>query len=139
MKLLSLDYGRRRIGFAVTDETATIIRGLTTIDRKQSTDVVQDILTIINNEKADRLIVGLPLDHDDNETQMTQEIRAFVDILKPFLSIPVEFADESFSSVEAAAIMMTRRKKERRQKTIVDRVAACLILERYLRDGKSRQ
>jgi putative Holliday junction resolvase len=139
MKLLSLDYGRRRIGFAVTDETATIVRGLTTIDRKLSADIVQDIVTIINNEKADRLIVGLPLDHDDNETQMTQEIRAFIDTLKPFLSIPVEFADESFSSVEAASIMITRKKKERRQKSTIDRVAACLILERYLKDGKSSQ
>jgi putative holliday junction resolvase len=139
MKLLSLDYGRRRIGFAVTDETATIVRGLTTIDRKQSTDIIQEILAIIHDEKADRLIVGLPLDHNDNETQMTQEIRAFIDTLKPFLSIPVEYADESFSSVEAASIMMTRKKKERRQKTVIDRVAACLILERYLRDGKSSQ
>lgn len=137
MKLLSLDYGRRRIGFAVTDETATIVRGLTTIDRKLSTNIIQEILTIIQLEKADRLIVGLPLDHDDNETLMTQEIRAFVDRLKPFLSIPVEYADESFSSIEAASIMITRPKKERRQKANIDRVAACLILERYLRDGKS--
>jgi len=139
MKLLSLDYGRRRIGIAVTDETATVVRGLTTIDRKLSTDIVQTIVTIINNEKPDRLIVGLPFDHNDNETQMTREIRAFVDTLMPFLSIPVEFTDESFSSVEAASIMMTRKKKERRQKTTVDRIAACLILERYLRDGKSSQ
>jgi putative Holliday junction resolvase len=136
MKLLSLDYGRRRIGFAVTDETATIVRGLTTIDRKQSTDIVQEIVTIISDEKPDRLIVGLPLDHNDNETQMTLEIRAFVDTLKPFIAIPVEFTDESFSSVEAASIMMTRKKKERRQKTTIDRVAACLILERYLRDSR---
>ncbi len=137
MKLLSLDYGRRRIGFAITDETATIVRGLTTIDRKKSDDIIKQIVTIINDAQPDRLIVGLPLDHNDNETQMTLEIRAFVEQLKPFIAIPVEFADESFSSVEAASIMMTRRKKERRQKTTVDRVAACLILERYLRDGAS--
>ncbi|NLD91767.1 MAG: Holliday junction resolvase RuvX [Fibrobacter sp.] len=137
MKLLSLDYGRRRIGFAVTDETATIVRGLTTIDRKQSDNIINQIVAIITDEQPDRLIVGLPLDHNDNETQMTLEIRAFVEKLKPFITIPVEFADESFSSIEAASIMMTRKKKDRRQKTTIDRVAACLILERYLRDGAS--
>lgn len=137
MKLLSLDYGRRRIGFAVTDETATIVRGLTTIDRKQSDNIVNQIVAIITDEQPDRLIVGLPLDHNDNETQMTLEIRALVEKLKPFITIPVEFADESFSSIEAASIMMTRKKKDRRQKTTIDRVAACLILERYLRDGAS--
>jgi putative Holliday junction resolvase len=139
MKLLSLDYGRRRIGIAVTDETATVVRGLTTIDRKQSDDIFKEIVTIISDEKPELLVVGLPLDHNDNETQMTLEIRAFVDKLQQFISIPVEFSDESFSSVEAASIMMTRKKKDRRQKTTIDRVAACLILERYLRDGKSSQ
>jgi putative holliday junction resolvase len=139
MKLLSLDYGRRRIGFAVTDETATIVRGLTTIDRKQSDDIFKEIVTIISEEKPELLIVGLPLDHNDNETQMTLEIRSFVDKLKQFISIPVEFSDESFSSVEATSVMMTRKKKDRRQKTTIDRIAACLILERYLRDGKSSQ
>lgn len=112
MKLLSLDYGRRRIGFAVTDETATIVRGLTTIDRKQSDNIINQIVAIITDEQPDRLIVGLPLDHNDNETQMTLEIRAFVEKLKPFITIPVEFADESFSSIEAASIMMTRKKKK---------------------------
>jgi putative Holliday junction resolvase len=126
-----MDYGRRRIGFATTDETGTLIRGLTTIDRKVSKDPLADILAIISTEKPSSLIVGLPLDHDNNETEMTAEVRLFVSRILEKMEIPVHFVDESYSSIEAAEVMRFRKKKDRRDKTAVDRVAACLILERY--------
>ena len=137
MKLLSIDYGRRRIGFATTDETGTLIRGLTTIDRKVSKDPLADILAIISTEKPSSLIVGLPLDHDNEETAMTSEIRVFVSKIQEKIQIPVHFVDESYSSIEAAEVMRFRKKKDRRDKTAVDRVAACLILERWKREGAS--
>lgn len=132
MKLLSIDYGRRRIGFATTDETGTLIRGLTTIDRKVSKDPLADILAIISTEKPSSLIVGLPLDHDNEETEMTSEIRLFVSKIQEKIDIQVHFVDESYSSIEAAEVMRFRKKKDRRDKTAVDRVAACLILERWM-------
>jgi putative holliday junction resolvase len=133
MKLLSMDYGRRRIGFATTDESGTLIRGLTTVDRKVSKDPIADILAIISTEKPSSLIVGLPLDHENEETVMTAEIRLFVNALQERIGIPVQFVDESYSSIRAAEVMRCRKKKDRRDKTAVDRVAACIILERYLK------
>jgi len=135
MKLLSIDYGRRRIGFAATDETGTIVRGLDTIDRKLSKDIIGDIAALISSEKPSKIIVGLPLDHDNNETAMTKEIRAFVDNLTERIPLPFSFVDESYSSIQAAELMRTRKKKQRREKTAIDRVAACLILERYIEEG----
>lgn len=135
MKLLSMDYGRRRIGFAVTDETGTIVRGLTTIDRKLTKNVLDDIVQLIASEKPSLFVVGLPLDQDNNETEMTTEIRKFVGLITAGIAVEVAFVDESFSSVAAGEIMRSRKKKQRREKTAVDRVAACLILERYLQDG----
>lgn len=135
MKLLSIDYGRRRIGFATTDETGTLIRGLTTIDRKVSKDPIADILSIISTEKPSSLIVGLPLDHENEETKMTAEIRFFVSKILEKIEIPVHYIDESYSSIEAAEVMRFRKKKVRSDKTAVDRVAACLILERWVKES----
>ena len=137
MKLLGMDYGRRRIGFATTDETGTIVRGLTTIDRKVTRNYLDDILSLILSEQPSELIVGLPLNHDNEETEMTAEIRAFVDTITQHISIPVHFVDESYSSIKASELMRCRKKKERREKTAIDRVAACLILEMYISDKSS--
>jgi putative holliday junction resolvase len=137
MKLLSMDYGRRRIGIATTDETGTLIRGLTTIDRKVSKDPIADILAIISTENPSSLIVGLPLDHENEETEMTSEIRSFVSKILEKIVMPVHFIDESYSSIEAAGVMRFRKKKDRRDKTAVDGVAACLILERYFDQNRS--
>ena len=134
MKLLSMDYGRRRIGLATTDETGTLIRGLTTIDRKVSKDPVDDILALISSEKPSSIIVGLPLDHDNEETEMTTEIRSFALKIQENTGIPMHFVDESYSSINAMEVLRFKKKKDRRDKTAVDRVAACLILKRYLEE-----
>lgn len=134
MKLLGIDYGRRRIGIAVTDESGTIIRGLTTIDRNKIHDTVSEILKIITNEHPSALIVGLPLDEDNNETDMSTEIRAFMKKVEEQITLPVHFVDESYSSVKASDILLYRKKKDRRKKTNTDRIAACVILDTYIKD-----
>lgn len=137
MKLLSLDYGRRRIGIATTDDTGTLVRGLTTIDQKISKDPIADIINIINSENPSSLIVGLPLDVDNNETEMSKEVRSFVAKLQNQLTIPAFFIDESYSSIQAAEILFCRKKKYRRTKINVDRIAACLVLETYIKNPAS--
>lgn len=137
MKLLSMDYGRRRIGIAATDDTGTLVRGLTTIDRKISKDPLADILDIIKAENPLTLIVGLPLDVENNETEMSKEVRFFVSKIQDQITIPVFFIDESYSSIQAAEILFCRKKKHRRNKINVDRIAACLVLETYIKNPDS--
>lgn len=131
MKLMGIDYGRSRIGIAVSDSDGYSIRGLTTVDRKKNPDTISAILTIIKTEIPDKLIFGLPLDINDAETVMSKEIRTFAARLSSASAVPVGFIDESFSSIEAGKLLMHRKKKVRRDKSTVDRLAACLILERY--------
>jgi putative Holliday junction resolvase len=131
MKLMGIDYGRRRIGIALSDSDGYSIRGLTTIDRKIKTDAISAILNIIKTETPEKLIFGLPLDIDDADTVMSKEIRIFAAKLSSESAVPVEFIDESFSSIAAGKLLMHRKKKVRRDKSVVDRMAACLILERY--------
>ena len=136
MKLMGIDYGRRRIGLAVTDEEGYCVRGLDVIDRKKTSDIYSELKRIIDAENPAQLVIGLPLDVEDRETVMSTEIRKFAAELKNRVTLPVNFIDESLSSKNASEFIKFRKKKERRDKALVDRVAACLILERYIEENK---
>jgi putative holliday junction resolvase len=136
MKLIGIDYGRRRIGLSISDETATLVRGLTTIDRKKTADCSEMLRAIILREKADGIVIGLPLGNDERETAMSLEVRKFAANLEKNLTIPVYYIDESLTSKQAADRLRFRPKKYRRDKANTDRMAACLILESFLRDTK---
>ena len=131
MKLFGIDYGRRRIGVAVTDENGEYIRGLPTIDRQKIPDYFHALRSLIAHECPERLVIGLPLDIDGDETVMSKEIRAFASELGKWISLPVIFVDESLSSIQASALMRFRKKKDRRDKEAIDRMAACIILESF--------
>jgi putative holliday junction resolvase len=137
MKLIGIDYGRRRIGLATTDETGTLVRGLATLDRKKYSDHCSAILSVIRTEQPGAIVVGLPLDADDRETAMSAEVRKFASSLEKATPIPVYFIDESLTSKHAAALLLSRRKKERRDKAAADKIAACLILDAFLREQSS--
>jgi putative Holliday junction resolvase len=132
MKLMGIDYGRRRIGIAVSDDGGTLARGIGVIDRKTRPDCVGELMRVINAEKPAALVFGLPLGKDDEETAMSQEARGFADALGQRAALPVHFVDESFTSKRAAEISMFRKKKTRRDKSLSDRIAACLILQEYI-------
>jgi putative Holliday junction resolvase len=132
MKLIGIDYGRRRIGLAISDETGTCVRGLQTIDRKKNPNPLASLAAIIGSSHTEGLVIGLPLDSDDGETAMSLEVRKFAAELEKTITIPVYFIDESLTSKQAEGLLRFRRKKERRSKDAVDRIAACLILESYL-------
>ncbi|MFP4014695.1 MAG: Holliday junction resolvase RuvX [Chitinispirillaceae bacterium] len=134
MKLLGIDYGRRRIGLAVTDEEGCCVRGLSVIDRKKVRNFTEELVTIIGVEKPAELVFGLPLDIDDQETVMSREVRSFAAQVQERTGLPVHFIDESFTSQKAAQLMLYRKKKERRDKSLSDRIAACLILQTFLED-----
>ncbi|HLV32526.1 MAG TPA: Holliday junction resolvase RuvX [Chitinispirillaceae bacterium] len=131
MKLMGIDYGRRRIGIAVSDETGRCIRGLTTVDRKKNPDFLSSLNNLIQQENPQELVIGLPLDVNDAETVMSKEVRAFADQLNRICGKPIHFVDESLSSKRASELLRFRKKKARRDKAAVDRLAACIILEIY--------
>jgi putative Holliday junction resolvase len=134
MKLLGLDYGRRRIGIAVTDETGDTIRGLPTLDRRKIDNIFLYIHHMLETEKPSKIIIGLPLDTDDRPTEMSEEICDFAKKLQKHTAVPIEFVDESLSSRRAAHLLRFRKRKVRHDKKSVDRLAACCILETYQRE-----
>jgi putative Holliday junction resolvase len=129
---MGIDYGRRRLGIAVSDNGASIARGIGVIDRKTHPDCVGELMRIINTEKPAALVFGLPLGTNDEETVMSGEVRGFAAALGQRAALPVHFTDESFTSKRAAELAMFRKKKARRDKSLSDRIAACLILQEYI-------
>jgi putative Holliday junction resolvase len=132
MRLLGVDYGRRRIGVAVTDPTGVCVRGVGTIDRDRTGDPIAAISEYVHELGPEKIVFGLPLGPDDEETAMSSEVRAFAAIVAEATGLAIDFVDESHTSRRAQDILLSRRRKHRRNKQNRDRIAACLILESYL-------
>ncbi len=135
MKLLGIDYGKRRIGLAVTDPTGTCIRSLGVIDKKTDGDVKKAVIRVIAEQKPDKVVFGVPLDINDRESKQSRRIRYFAGSIAADASIAIDFTDESYSSRHAEALLKHRKKKRREDKAATDTVAACLILEQYQREN----
>jgi putative Holliday junction resolvase len=137
LKVAAVDYGRRRIGLAVCDPLGITVRGLDTIDRGGgSLEAAADaVAAVLREERAERVVVGLPLHDDGRESEMSREARAFGEALARRLSAPVEWFDEGLTSWEAEETLKAgkRRLKDARQAGEVDKAAAVALLRSWMR------
>lgn len=141
MKYICFDFGTRRIGIAASDPTGSVVRPVTTIDRKVTPKYIDEIKKVLNEEVPEKLIFGLPLGPYGEDTEMCTKVRAFVKKIYETLELdlPHDFMDESFSSVRTQNVMIkSSSKKRRREKKTIDRIAACIILEDYLREASGQ-
>jgi putative holliday junction resolvase len=132
MRIMAIDFGTKRTGIAVTDPLQIIATGLTTVE-------TQGIMTYLKGyllrEQVELIIVGEPRNLDDTDTHATPFVREFVKRLKKlFPAIPVTTVDERFTSKMATRSMleMGLKKKDRRNKALVDEIAATMMLQEYL-------
>ncbi len=135
-RLLAIDYGRRRCGIAVTDPMRIIAKGLTTVP---TTGLIDFIRNYISGEPVDAVIVGLPRDVHGRESDSMRYIRPGIGRLSATLpELKVIFFDERFTSVIAHRSMIESgmKKMQRRDKAVVDTMAAAIILNDFL---QSRQ
>lgn len=131
-RILAIDYGLKRTGLAVTDPLRIIATGLTTVESRELMNFLQDYL---KRESVDQVIVGWPTNWDDTPTDATPLVEKFlVKFAKSFPSLPIEKVDERFTSKMARTAMleMGLKKKERRNKALVDEIAATILLQEYL-------
>lgn len=132
-RILSIDYGKRRTGLAVTDPLQIIANGLATIETKNLFDWLRQYL---QKEPVERVVIGKPMQPDGSPSENLARVKGFVNRWrKAFPSIPIEYYDERFTSVLAhrAIINGGVRKKERREnKGLVDEVSATIILQDYM-------
>jgi putative holliday junction resolvase len=131
-RILSIDYGLKRTGIAVTDPLQIIATGLTTVESKQLVPFLKDYFS---REQVELIIIGEPKNWDDSDTHATPLVEKCIkDLQKNFPAIPIRKVDERFTSKMAKDSMleMGLKKKQRRNKALVDEIAATIMLQEYL-------
>ena len=131
-RILAIDYGLKRTGLAVTDPLQIIANGLTTVE---SPKLIGYLREYFKNEQVERMIVGDPKNWDDTDTHATPLVKKIVEKLKKeFPAIPITMVDERFTSKMASRAMidMGMKKKQRRNKALIDEIAATILLQEYL-------
>ncbi|MDE5560725.1 MAG: Holliday junction resolvase RuvX [Bacteroidaceae bacterium] len=131
-RVLSIDYGKRRTGLAVTDPCQIIAGGLTTVDTPSLIKFLQDYVA---KEPVERFVVGLPKQTNGLDSENLPRVQAFVSrLVSVFPDIPVEWWDERYTSVLAHQAMLDSGigRKARRDKALVDEISATIILQGWM-------
>ena len=131
-RILAIDFGRKRTGIAVTDTLKIVANGLTTIPTHTLIDFLQDY---VKREPVELIVVGLPRRLDGTPSESMKWIEPFLNRLKKIMpDMPVVMYDERFTSTLAHKAMLDggMKKSDRRNKEIVDTIAASIILNDYL-------
>ncbi|MBR1922762.1 MAG: Holliday junction resolvase RuvX [Paludibacteraceae bacterium] len=131
-RILAIDYGQKRTGLAVTDPLRLTANPLLTVPTHELLTWLTDYL---RQNNVDQVIIGHPTQLNGQESQSMQYIRPFMTVFRQhFPDIPLIPYDERFTSTLAhqAMILGGMKKKQRQDKAVVDRLAACILLEDYL-------
>ncbi|HTQ65642.1 MAG TPA: Holliday junction resolvase RuvX [Puia sp.] len=131
-RIIAIDYGLKRTGIAVTDPLKIIANGLTTIESRTLISFLEEYF---KKEEVELILIGEPKNLDDSDTHATVPVRKIIEKLnQKFPSIPVKTIDERYTSKLASQAMidMGLKKKKRRDKGMVDRIAATIMLQEYL-------
>jgi putative Holliday junction resolvase len=131
-RILAIDYGRKRTGLAVTDMLRITANPLLTVETSELMNWLADYL---RKEQVDEVVIGHPTQMNGEESESMNYIRPFMgNFKKQFPNIPITMYDERFTSVLAHQAMIAggMKKKDRQNKAVVDKIAACIILEGYL-------
>lgn len=135
-RILSIDYGKKRTGLAVTDPLQIIAGGLTTV---ATCDLFQYLKDYIASEPVERIIIGEPRQPNGQPSENLQRVMQFVNRWRKAVpAVPIELFDERFTSVLAHQAMLDGglKKKARQNKALVDEISATIILQDYMRSRK---
>ena len=135
-RILSIDYGRKRTGLAVTDPLQLIAGGLATVSTSELFDWLK---AYIARESVERIVIGEPRQPNGEPSESLARVQQFVNRWRKAMpNIPIDYFDERFTSVLAHKVMIDSGigKKARQNKGLVDEISATIILEDYLRSKK---
>jgi putative Holliday junction resolvase len=135
-RILSIDYGRKRTGLAVTDSLQIIASGLATVSTSELFEWLQ---AYIAKEPVERIVIGEPRQMNGEPSENLPRVQQFVNRWRKAVpQVPIEYYDERFTSVLAHQAMLDGglRKKARQNKALVDEISATIILEDYMRSRR---
>ena len=131
-RILSIDYGLKRTGIAVTDPLQIIATGLTTLHSKELIPFLKEYFV---KEPVELILIGWPTNWDDSATHATPLVEKCIkELQKNFPAIPIKKVDERYTSKMAkdAMLEMGMKKAQRRDKKLVDEIAATIMLQEYM-------
>tara|TARA_B100000029_G_C17564168_1_gene954478 strand:- start:1210 stop:1629 length:420 start_codon:yes stop_codon:yes gene_type:complete len=131
-RILSVDYGDKRVGIAISDILKIIAKPYDTIENKSDKFVIDKILEMANDKNVEKIIVGLPLTMKGEYSIQTDKVLDFINLLKKNTSISIEKYDERLSSLEAKKSLIKQGIKTGHNKSEVDKTAAAIFLQSYL-------
>lgn len=134
---LGLDVGSKRIGVAGCDGTGLIATGLMTIERTSFQRDLEQLQGLIDERQVQVLVVGLPYSMDGTLGFQARQVQKFAARIAAALKLPVEYMDERLTSFEAEQLLKAEKRSPSRHKSLIDRKAAALILQRWLDERRS--
>ena len=132
-RILSVDYGKKRTGLAVTDPLQIIANGLATVSTSSLIDYLKDYIA---KEPVERIVIGRPTQPDGRPSENLARVEQFVDKWKKlYPDVPIEYYDERFTSVLAHQVVIdsgVKKKVRKENKGLIDEISATIILQDYM-------
>lgn len=132
ISVLGLDIGSKRIGVAGCDGLGLLATGLTTIQRSSFAKDLEQLRSLVIERRATILVVGLPYLADGEIGSQGKQIQKLAERFSKALNLPIEYVDERLTSYEAEELIKAERGSPSRNKSLVDRKAAAIILQQWL-------
>ena len=131
-RILAIDYGDSKIGFAISDLMKIIAKPFKTIKNKSFDSVINNIQDIIIEKSIEKIIIGLPITLNNTFSEQTKKVEDFANKLESKINVPLLKYDERLSSLQAKRSMITQGIKTGHNKEIIDMTAAAIFLQSYL-------
>lgn len=132
MRYLGLDLGKKSLGLAISDRTGTIASFYKNIKYVEENKLIDDLLSIINKESIDALVLGFPKNMNNSIGFRGQETLEFKEKLESMISIPIILQDERLSTRMAESVLIDADMSRKKRKKVIDGVSAVIILKNYL-------
>ena len=136
MRLMGLDVGDKRIGVALSDESAVLATPEETLERRGTRKDITHLLELARRKDVGEILVGMPYSLDGSRGPQAEKVGRFIEALRAETELPVTTWDERFSTVGAERALLEADMSRAKRKKTIDRVAAALILQGYL-DARS--
>ena len=137
MSIMGIDYGDKRIGVAITDELTGSAHPLKVIP--SAIGIKEIIKLAAEYGNVEKLVVGMPYNLKSEVAFKAKQVVAWIEKLKKETNIPVETWDERFSTSEAKSILIGADVSRKKRKEVIDKMAACIILQSYVDSKKSER
>ncbi len=142
MRILGLDFGSKTVGVAVSDGLLLTAQGVETIERKDENKLRKTaarIEELVKDYEVTTIVMGLPKNMNNTEGERVEKTKAFGEMLERRTGLPVVYWDERLTTVAAEQVLMETGVRRENRKAVIDKIAACFILQGYLDHIRFRQ